>query len=46
MTRAGGGCPGDQGRGLGSSPLRPACEPALATRSPALAVRRDFRHPV
>jgi len=25
-------------------PLRPACEPALATRSPALAVRRDFRH--
>ena len=25
-------------------PLRPACEPALATRSPALPVRRDFRH--
>ena len=25
-------------------PLRPACEPALALRSPVLAVRRDFRH--
>jgi hypothetical protein len=26
------------------SPLLPACDPALALRSPALAVRRDFRH--
>ena len=25
-------------------PLRPACEPALSPRSPALAVRRYFRH--
>ena len=27
-----------------NSPLRPACDPALALRSPVLAVRRDFRH--